>query len=157
MIIKFEYDGRSWSYDDDDITVLQGIAVEEHIKGNMMDYDDGLASGRSVCYQALGWLIFHDASPDVEIGSVDFPLTKLSAAWLEARLAVIGEAQAAAEAAKAELEGAEAQEQAKPAAAPGPTGRGSGPRSGNTSAHSRKPSATSPPTSTPSASQSSTI
>lgn len=149
MIIKFEYDSKSWAYDDDDLTVLQGIAVEEHVKGTLMDYDEGLASGRSVCYQALGWLIFHDADPDVEIAGVDFPLVKLSAAWLEARLAVIGEAQAAAEAAKEAAEAAQAKPD--PTAAPG-----SGAPSGNTSGHSRKPSATSPRTSTHSASGNST-
>ncbi len=151
MIIKCEYDGKSWSYDDEDMTVLQGIAVEEHIRGTLMDYDEGLASGRSACYQALGWLIFHGGSPDVQISSVGFPLVKLSAAWLEARLAAIGEAQAAAEAAK------EAAEEAKPAPAPDPTAApGSGPPSGSTSGSSPRSSATSPPTSTTSASPSST-
>lgn len=154
MIIKLEYDGKSWSYDDDDLTVLQGIAVEEHIKGDLMAYDEGLTSGRSVCYQALGWLVFHDASPDVAISGVDFPLAKLSKAWLEARLEAIGEAQAAADAAR---EAAEAEAPASPDAAPDPTaGPGSGPPSGSTSAPSRKSSATSRPTSTRSASPNST-
>lgn len=149
MIIKCEYDGRSWAYDDEDLTVLQGIAVEEHIKGTLMDWDDGLASGRTVCYQALGWLVFHDASSDVPIASVDFPLTKLSAAWLTARLEAIKAAQAAAQA-DAEAE-AEAEAEASPAQ-PDPTGApGSGPQSGNTSGHSPRSSATSRRTSTASA------
>src|SRR5882724_11508755 len=79
MIIKCEYDGKSWSYDDEDLTVLQGIAVEEHIKGNLADFDDGLGAGRTVCIQALGWLVFHGGSPDVPIASVDFPVVRLSA------------------------------------------------------------------------------
>lgn len=153
MIIKCEYQGKSWAYDDDDLMVKQGIAIEERIKGTLMDYDDGLASGRSDCYQALGWLVFHAASPDVPIPSVDFPLVKLSKAWMEARLAAIAEAQAATQAAIAE---AEAQsEAAKPKA--DPTGApGSGPPSGNTSDPSPRSSATSPATFTDSASASST-
>src|SRR5882724_1510569 len=109
MIIKCEYDGKSWSYDDEDLTVLQGIAVE------------------------------------------DFPVVRLSAAWLEARLAVIAEARAAAEAAKAEAEAEAAKAAADPTGAPG-----SGPPSGSTSEPSPRSSATSPPTSTDSASQNST-
>jgi|SRR5882724_1643423 len=151
MIIKCEYDGKSWSYDDEDLTVLQGIAVEEHIKGNLADFDDGLGAGRTVCIQALGWLVFHGGSPDVPIASVDFPVVRLSAAWLEARLAVIAEARAAAEAAKAEAEAEAAKAAADPTGAPG-----SGPPSGSTSEPSPRSSATSPPTSTDSASQNST-
>jgi hypothetical protein len=151
LIIKCEYDGKSWAYDDDDLTVLQGIAIEERIKGTLMDYDDGLSSGRSDCYQALGWLVFHAASPDVPITGVDFPLVKLSSAWMEARLAAIGEARAAVEAAEAE-----AAEAAKPAP-PDPTGApGSGQQPGNTSGPSPRSSAISQPTSTDSASASST-
>jgi len=101
LIIKFEYDGKSWSYDDDSLTIKQGIAVEEHIGGPLVDFDEGLARGRAACYQALGWLIFHDGDPDIPIEGVDFPVSKLSAPWLNARLAAIREAQAAVDEAKA--------------------------------------------------------
>lgn len=91
MIIKLEHGGKSYAYDDESLTVLQGIAVEDHIKGTLVDFDQGLGSQRAVCFQALGWLIFHDADPKVPIAEVDFPLVKLSTAWLQARLALIAQ------------------------------------------------------------------
>lgn len=151
MIIKLEHGGKSYAYDDESLTVLQGIAVEEHIKGTLVDYDRGLGSHRSVCFQALGWLVFRDGDPSVPIAEVDFPVAKLSQAWLEARLAVIEEMKAAV--ADAEAEAAEASAPAPP----GPTGApASGARSGSTSARSRSSSTTGPRTSTDSGSASST-
>lgn len=108
MIIKLEYGGKSFAYDDEDMTVLQGIAVEEHIKGSLVDWDQGLGQHRSACYQALGWLVFHDGSPEVPIAGVDFPIVKLSAAWLQARMAQIAEMQAKVEAAAADAAPAKA-------------------------------------------------
>jgi len=95
VIIKLEHGGKSYAYDDESLTVLQGIAVEEHIKGTLVDFDQGLGSQRAVCFQALGWLIFHDADPKVPIAEVDFPLIKLSTAWLQARLTLIEQLNAA--------------------------------------------------------------
>jgi hypothetical protein len=114
MIIKLEHDGKSFAYDDESLTVLQGVAVEEHIRGTLIDFDKGLGSHRSACYQALGWLVFHDGKlkddghADPPIASVNFPVVKLSQAWLAARLAVIAEMKAAVEAAEAEAGPADA-------------------------------------------------
>jgi hypothetical protein len=95
LILKFELDGKSWDYDEDSLMVDQGIAVEKHIGGTLMDYDQGLSTGRSDCYQALGWLIFHGGSPDVAIDSVNFPLLKLSRVYMRARMDEIEKAEAA--------------------------------------------------------------
>jgi len=153
VIIKLEHGGRSYAYDDASLTVLQGIKVEEHIKGTLVDFDQGLGSHRSVCYQALGWLIFRDGDPKVPIAEVDFPITKLSEAWLQARLAVIQEMKDAVDAAEAEA-AAPAPAKAPP---PGPTvAPGSSPPSGSTSEPSPSSSGTGPQTSTGSASPSST-
>lgn len=128
MIIKLEHGGKSYAYDDESLTVLQGIAVEEHIKGTLIDFDRGLGSHRSACYQALGWLIFHDGDPAVPIATVDFTLTELSQAWLAGRLAVIEEMKAAV--AEAEADAAAGPAQAAP---PDPTGDpASGEPSGST-------------------------
>lgn len=160
MIIRCEHDGKSFAYDDESLTVLQGIAVEEHIKGTLIDFDQGLGSHRSACYQALGWLVFHDGwldaagHPDPPIASVNFPVVILSQAWLKARLEVIAEMEAAVAEAEGEAAPAKARAGAPPA---GPTAApGSGAPSGSTSARSRRPSGTGPPTSTPSGSPSST-
>jgi len=95
LILKFELDGKSWDYDEDSLMVDQGIAIEKHIGGTLMDYDQGLATGRSDCYQALGWLIFHGGSPDVAIDGVNFPLLKLSRVFMRARMDEIEKAEAA--------------------------------------------------------------
>jgi len=126
VIIKLEHDGKSYAWDDESVTVLQGIKIEEHIKGDLVDWDQGLGRHRSACYQALGWLVFRDGNPDVPIAEVDFPITKLSAAWMKARLAQIGEMQATADAA-AEEAGAAQAAPADPTGAPG-----SSPPSGST-------------------------
>lgn len=154
MIIKLEHDGKSWSYDDETLDVLQAIVIEEHIKGTLVDFDKGLGEHRAVCYQALGWLVFHDGNPKVPIGEVNFPVAKLSTAWLQARLAVIEEMKAALS--EAEIEAREAEAKALAARPADPTGGpGTGPRSGSTSARSRSASGTGQPTSTPSGSPSS--
>jgi hypothetical protein len=95
LILKFELDGKSWDYDEDSLMVDQGLAIEKHIGGTLMDYDQGLTTGRSDCYQALGWLIFHGGSPDTAIDSVNFPLLKLSRVYMRARMDEIGKAEAA--------------------------------------------------------------
>lgn len=156
MIIKIEHGGKSYAYDDASLTVLQGIAVEEHIKGTLIDWDSGLRAYRSACYQALGWLIFHDGDPAVPIAGVDFRVAELSQAWLAARIAVIEEARDAVAAAQAEADAAPAPDPPAPAAPPGPTGPGSGAPSGSTSARSPRSSGTGQATSTGSASPSST-
>jgi hypothetical protein len=121
VIIKVEHDGRSWSYDDDDLTVLQGIAIEDHIKGTLVDYAQGLRSHRSACFQALGWLVFHGGAldgkgrADPPIASVDFPVTKLSSAWLEALQALAAELKAAVAEAEAEAASAAPPEGGLPA------------------------------------------
>src|SRR6266487_2231076 len=84
--------------------VDQGIAIEKHIGGTLMDYDQGLATGRSDCYQALGWLIFHGGSPDVAIDGVNFPLLKLSRVFMRARMDEIAKAEAALKEAEAPAE-----------------------------------------------------
>jgi hypothetical protein len=102
MIIKLELGGQSWDYDDETLTVVQAVAIEKHIDGTLADYSDGLNAGRADCYQALGWLVFKGGSPDVPIAGVDFPVMKLTAAWLEAVREKIAAVEAEAEAAKAD-------------------------------------------------------
>jgi hypothetical protein len=99
-----EYEGSTYDFDLDDLTVKQALKIEKHIGGPMIEFEKGMATGSAVCYQVLGWLIFHggDSTP---IADVDFKFGKLAKAF-----EVAAAADAAAEAAKAEAEG------------PGPTG-----------------------------------
>jgi hypothetical protein len=93
-----EYEGRSYEFDLDDLTVKQAIKIEKHIGGPMIEFEKGMLTGSASCYQAVGWLIFHggDATP---IADVDFKFKKLSDAFSAA-----AEKEAAAEKAEAEAE-----------------------------------------------------
>jgi hypothetical protein len=160
VIIKLDHGGQSYAYDDDSLTVQQGIAIEEHIKGTLIDFHQGLRSHRSACFQALGWLVFQDGAlgddghPVFPIAKVNFPIGVLSAAWLEALQAFAAELKAEVDAAEADAEAMAGPAKAAPA---GPTGApGSSPRSGSTSPRSPSSSATRRATSTPSGSASST-
>jgi hypothetical protein len=90
-----EYEGGTYDFDLDDLTVKQALKIEKHIGGPMIEFEKGMATGSAACYQALGWLIFHggDQTP---IADVDFKFGKLSKAFEAASLKE-AEAQAAAE------------------------------------------------------------
>lgn len=92
MII--DYEGQAYEFDLDDLTVKQALKIEKHIGGPMLDFEKGMATGSAVCYQVLGWLIFHggDSTP---IGDVDFKFGKLAKAF---EVAAAAEAEKAAEA-----------------------------------------------------------
>lgn len=92
------YEGRPYEFDLDELTVKQAIKVEKHIGGPMIEFEKGMLTGSALCYQVLGWLIFHggDQTP---IADVDFKFGKLSQAFSEA-----AEREAAAEKAEAEAE-----------------------------------------------------
>ena len=106
MII--EYEGGSYDFDLDDLTVKQALKIEKHIDGPMIEFEKGMLTGSAACYQALGWLILHggDQTP---IANVDFKYKKLMSAFEAA-------AEKEAEAAKARPEAAQAE--------PDPTGNG---------------------------------
>ena len=91
MII--DYEGRSYEFDLDDLTVKLAIRIEKHIGGPMIEFEKGMATGSAACYQVIGWLIFHggDATP---IGDVDFKFGKLAKAF-EAAAAKEAEAEKA--------------------------------------------------------------
>ena len=103
MII--DYEGRSYEFDLEDLTVKQAIRIEKHIGGPLEQFEKGIGSGDLTAYQALGWLILHGGD-DTPIADVDFKIAKLSKAFEAA--------------AKAEAEAAKAAE----AAGPDPTGNG---------------------------------
>lgn len=102
-----EYDGKKYEFDQNDIDVEQSLKIEKHIGGPMIDFENGVLSGRTVCVQALGWLILRRGDMDVPIAEVNFKVGKLMKAYTAAAVAE-----------------AKAQEEAEAAAAgsgPGPT------------------------------------
>ena len=96
MIITYE--GQSYEFDMDDLTVKQALKIEKHLGGPMIEFEKGMLTGSAACYQVLGWLILHggDQTP---IADVDFKYGKLSKAFGEAAAA-----EAEAEKAKAAVE-----------------------------------------------------
>jgi hypothetical protein len=93
------YEGQSYDFDLEDLTVKQAIKIEKHIGGPMIEFEKGMLTGRAECYQVLGWLILHggDATP---IADVDFKYGKLAKAFEAAAAAEAEAAKAAAEAAE---------------------------------------------------------
>ena len=91
--MRIEYEGESYDFDLDDLTVKQALKIEKHLGGPMIEFEKGMAVGRADCYQVLGWLIFHrgDSTP---IADVDFKFGKLAKAF-EAAAAAEKDAQAA--------------------------------------------------------------
>ncbi len=116
-----EYEGRTYDFDLDDLTVKQALKIEKHIGGPMIEFEKGMATGSAACYQVLGWLIFHggDQTP---IGEVDFKFGKLAKAF-EAAAAAEAEA---AKAAPLDPTGNGAPAAASPARTSGPVSSPSG-------------------------------
>ena len=85
MIITYE--GKAYDFDLDDLDIDQAIKIEKHIDGPMLEWEQGMATGRALCVQVLGWLILHGGDLDVPIASVKFKYSKLMTAFMEASTA----------------------------------------------------------------------
>jgi hypothetical protein len=86
------YEGRTYDFDLEDLTVRQAIRIEKHIGGTLEQFEKGIGTGNLACYQALGWLILHGGDEGTPIGDVDFKIARLSKAF---EAAVLAEAEAA--------------------------------------------------------------
>jgi hypothetical protein len=110
-----EYEGEKYDYDEDDMDIDQAVKIEKHIGGPMLDWEQGMGTGRAECVRVLGWLILHRGSLDVPIASVQFKYGKLMKAF-----------SAAAEKQAAEQAAAEAEAITRDAAPADPTAAASG-------------------------------
>ena len=102
--MKIEYEGQVYDYDDENLTVAQGMAIERHIEGTLLDWQQGLMNARTACYQALAWVIFRGGDPAVKIADVEFPVIRLAKAFMTALTAEAAALTAETEAAVAEAE-----------------------------------------------------
>lgn len=128
-----EYEGRAYDYDEDALDIDQAVKIEKHIGGPMLEWEQGMQTGRAECVRVLGWLIMHGGDPAVPIASVNFKYGKLMKAFSAA-----AEKQAAAQAE------AETGAGAANGAAPDPTAAASAPAAasnGRKSARASSPSA----------------
>jgi hypothetical protein len=82
MII--EYEGKSYDFDFEEITVKQAIKIEKHTGMPLSKFTDAAAEGVDmVALQAVGWLILHGGR-DVPIEDCDFKVMKLGEAFAKA-------------------------------------------------------------------------
>jgi hypothetical protein len=102
--MKIDYDGQVYDWDDEALTVAQGLAIEKHTGGTLLDWDQGLLSARTDCYQALYWVVLRGGDPGVKIAALEFPVLKFARAYITARNAEIEALAAEAEAAVTEAE-----------------------------------------------------
>jgi hypothetical protein len=96
LTLIIEYEGKTHDVDLDDIDIDQALKIEKHIGGPMLEWEQGMATGRAECVRVLGWLILHGGNLEVPIASVNFKYPKLMKAFMAAT-----EAEEKAEAAKA--------------------------------------------------------
>lgn len=78
MII--DYDGQSYPFDLDDVTVKQALNIEKFMGCSFADWGKKLQDGQDLrARQVLGWLILH---PDdgTAIEDTDFKMVRLGAA-----------------------------------------------------------------------------
>lgn len=101
--MKIELGGETYDYDEQQLTVKQWMAIEEHIGAPVLTgYARGLLEGRTACYQALAWLLLTGGDLDVPIASIeDFPMLKLAAGWIEGLRAQVDDTTAALDTAAA--------------------------------------------------------
>ena len=96
MII--EYEGQSYEFDLDDLTVKQALKIEKHIGGPLIEFEKGMLTGDTTCVQVLGWLVLLGGG-STPIADADFKYGKFMKAFTAA-----AEKEAAAEKAKEEAE-----------------------------------------------------
>jgi hypothetical protein len=82
--MRIDYEGQSYEFDMDDITVKQAIKIEKHLGCPFAEFGERLSAEEGkipdlMAVQCLGWLILHGGR-DVPIEDTDFKVTALSQA-----------------------------------------------------------------------------
>jgi hypothetical protein len=80
-----EYDGQSYPFDLDDVTVKQALKIEQYMKCSFAEWGKLLQASEDMrARQTLGWLILTEGDLTAEIGDTDFKLVALGKALDEA-------------------------------------------------------------------------
>lgn len=83
MIINYE--GESYTFDMDDVTLKQAMAIEKHTGQPFGEWGKTVAAGSDLkALQAVGWLLLAGGDLGKPIADVDFKLTRLAAAFAQA-------------------------------------------------------------------------
>jgi hypothetical protein len=102
--VIISYKGTSYTYDPESVTVKQAMMLEAHTGTSFEKWGDDISTANLKALQAFGWLILTGGDLNSPVGDTDFVIAALAES--------VGVAQAAEK----------AEEDAKAAATPGPTG-----------------------------------
>lgn len=82
--MKIDFEGRTWSYDDDEITVQQAEAIEQETGGSVTDWAQSRAGLSSQTYKILYWLMCAQNGDPVQLDGVNFRLLPFVTAFTAA-------------------------------------------------------------------------
>jgi hypothetical protein len=78
--MKIDFEGRTWSYDESDITVTDAEVIEKETGGNVIDWSKSLAEVNARSYKILYWLMRSQSGDPVPLDQVNFRLYPFVAA-----------------------------------------------------------------------------
>lgn len=82
--MKIDFEGRTWSYDDDEITVQQAEVIEQETEGSVADWAQSRAGLGSKTYRILYWLMCAQNGESVQLDEVNFRLLPFVTAFTTA-------------------------------------------------------------------------
>jgi len=94
--MKIDFEGRTWSYDDEDITVDDAEVIEKETGGSVADWAQSRAGVGSKAYRILYWLMRSQNGDPVPLADVNFRLLPFVEAFTNALRAETATAEAAA-------------------------------------------------------------
>ena len=93
--MKIDFEGRTWAYDDDGITVQQAEVIEQETGGTVAEWAQSRAGLGSKTYRILYWLMCAQNGDTVQLADVNFRLLPFVSAFTAAlRAEAAQEAQA---------------------------------------------------------------
>jgi hypothetical protein len=94
------YEGQRYPFQFEDITVKQGMKIEQHTGIPWGEWGEAVAAGGNLkVLQSLGWLVLLGGDLDAQIGECDFKMAVFGAGLNAAMAAEAAAAEAAEEAA----------------------------------------------------------
>lgn len=97
--MKIDFEGRTWSYDADDITVQDAEVIEKETGAPVIEWSRSLAGIHAGAYKILYWLMRSQSGDPIPLGEVNFRLYPFVTAFTDAAKA---EAEAVAAASEAD-------------------------------------------------------
>jgi hypothetical protein len=89
--MKIEFEGHTWSYDDEDITVAQAEVIEQQTGGSVADWAQSRAGLGAKPYRILYWLMCAQNGDPVQLAEVNFRLLPFVEAFTTALRAEVAQ------------------------------------------------------------------